>query len=152
MTRRAILIAALVAAAAALHPGHASAQGSTALPRGAEQMPDGSVRMSRRPGPSIGIAYTGNPVVGEDGQIRFAEHPVVTGVEPNSSAARAGILPGDVLLAVNGRDARERGLFGQRVYGTRYTLRIRRGTEERDIAFVFEPAPTAPAPAPAPRR
>ncbi|MFL5381787.1 MAG: PDZ domain-containing protein [Longimicrobiaceae bacterium] len=104
--------------------------------------------MSRRPGPSIGIAYTGNPRVGEDGQIRFAEHPVVTGVEPNSSAARAGILPGDVLLAVNGRDARERGLFGQRVYGTRYTLRIRRGTEERDIAFVFEPAPPAPAPAP----
>lgn len=133
------LAALALAAAAALHPGEARAQQTNVVVSG------GEVRGVRRPGPAIGISYTGNPVMGEDGQIRFADHPVVTGVDSSSSAGRAGFRPGDVILKVNGRDGRERGLFGQRTPGARYTVLVRRGTEEREIQFVFQPSADAPA-------
>ncbi|HEX8392407.1 MAG TPA: PDZ domain-containing protein [Longimicrobium sp.] len=133
-------VAAAVLLAAALIPRDARAQ---QIPAGV-RVTGSEVVMSRRPGPAIGISYTGNPVRGEDGQMRFADYPVITGVDANSSAGRAGFRAGDVILRVNGKDARERGLFGQRTPGARYSVLVRRGTEEREINFVFQPSEDAP--------
>jgi len=55
---------------------------------------------------------------------------VISLVEPGSPAARAGILPGDVLLEVNGHPVRD--VLDVQFYAAeeRVTLRIRRGDQE----------------------
>lgn len=69
------------------------------------------------------------------------EQPLVIGtVAAGSPAQRAGLAPGDVILEVNGRDARREGAMLLRP-GTRYTFRIRRGDEEREVALVPIPHP-----------
>lgn len=75
--------------------------------------------------------------------------PVVIRLVEGSPAAVAGIRIGDRIMAVNGRDGREDALFPQRAPGTRYTVRIRRDGEEREIEFTLAPPPTQPGtPAP----
>jgi S1-C subfamily serine protease len=65
--------------------------------------------------------------------------PKVERIAPGGPATRAGLVDGDVLLSVNGRDAREPRLFSNRRPGTRYVLRIRRGSEERETTLVIGP-------------
>lgn len=75
--------------------------------------------------------------------------PVVIRLVEGSPAAVAGIRIGDRITAVNGRDGREDALFPQRAPGTRYTVRIRRDGEEREIEFTLAPPlaqPSTPAP------
>jgi len=68
--------------------------------------------------------------------------PLVIGsVAPGSPAQKAGLAPGDVILEVDGRDARENGALRVRP-GVRYTYRIRRGDQEREVVLV---AVTRPA-------
>lgn len=70
-------------------------------------------------------------------QQRAPEPPLVAEVESGSPAAKAGLLVGDVLVSVDGRDARERGLlFPGAVPGKSYTLRVIRGGAEREIVIV----------------
>src|SRR5687768_3039196 len=93
---------ALLAAApaAAQQPG---TQGTiTATSRGRSGNGYLGMRLSARPAPTPG------------GAPRWADLPVVSGVEPGSPAAKVGLAAGDVLVAVNGVDARDpRTLFGQ---------------------------------------
>lgn len=74
-------------------------------------------------------------------EMRVLDYYTVARVRPGTGAARAGIRAGDVILALNGMDAREFrnwvGLVTQEP-GTRYSLRIRRGATERDIAAVLD--------------
>jgi len=100
-------------------------------------------------GPALGFSYTGAPTISESGEVRFADFPLVNGVTEGSAPARAGIREGDVILAVNGQDGRKAGLFRDRRPGTRYTLRVRRGTEEQEISWTVE-APAARRPPPPP--
>ncbi|MBD0320111.1 MAG: PDZ domain-containing protein [Gemmatimonadetes bacterium] len=65
-------------------------------------------------------------------------------VTPGSNAARAGLMPGDTIMAVNGRDTRTSRMFPDRQPGTRYTMRIRRAGEDPELTYVM---PAAPAPA-----
>ncbi|HEX6751044.1 MAG TPA: M56 family metallopeptidase [Longimicrobium sp.] len=68
--------------------------------------------------------------------------PTVTSVTPGFPAEAAGVRAGDVLVSVNGRDAREPWLFGSRAPGTAYTVRIRRAGAERNLRLVIGPPPT----------
>lgn len=91
-------------------------------------------------------AYTGIRIEGRAtmriGGPVVAEHPTVTAVAPGSPGAKAGIAPGDVILEVDGRDARQEGVRINRIGA--YTLRIRRGEEEREVSIVGIPAPARP--------
>ncbi|HEX8903942.1 MAG TPA: PDZ domain-containing protein [Longimicrobiaceae bacterium] len=136
---------ALAVAAAALCAGRAHAQN---VPSSGGSLPAGisvsgnSVRSTGR-GPALGFSYTGAPTFTESGEVRFADFPVVTGVIDGSAPTRAGIKVGDVILAVNGQDGRKAGLFRDRRPGTRYTVRVRRGSEQQEVSWTVE-APAAP--------
>jgi S1-C subfamily serine protease len=88
-----------------------------------------------------GLRLGGLPRPGPDGAPRWADFPVVRGVEPGSAADKVGIQPGDVVLQVNGIDARDpRTLFAPP--GTTFTLRVRRGAAVREFVM---PTPASSA-------
>lgn len=90
-----------------------------------------------------GLGVGGRPSPAADGTPRWADYPVVRAVGQGSPAARVGILPGDVLLLVNGVDARDpRTLFGQP--GTVFTMRVRRGSAVREFVLTSIPRPESP--------
>src|SRR5687767_6539467 len=70
----------------------------------------------------------------------------VRGVVPRSPAARAGILPGDVLLTIEGEPLNEPGdvvrLVGERHAGERVSVAFTRSQAQRLVAVVLEPMPT----------
>lgn len=74
--------------------------------------------------------------------------PVVSAVDPNSLAAKAGLAAGDTVMMVDGRSTQPmRRLFQDAVPGRKYVVQVKRGAESRE--FVIEamaPAPTAQAP------
>lgn len=77
------------------------------------------------------------------GGIRPTGYPRVSSVQTGSSAARAGLAAGDLIVAVDGRDTQQAGAwFANAVPGQRYTLRVRRGTAERDVVVVAGPPRT----------
>lgn len=91
--------------------------------------------------PYIGVMlderYTGEGV-----QVLAApEGSATTPVEPDSPADRAGIRPGDVILAVDGRPVTEPDevvvAIRARAPGEVVTLRVRSGSEERDVRVVL---------------
>ncbi|HEV7588667.1 MAG TPA: PDZ domain-containing protein [Longimicrobium sp.] len=97
------------------------------------------VRVAPRPGQgSIGFRYEWRDVIIQVG-IRPSTLPLVGCVVVGSSAARAGLQPGDVIVSVNGRDPRVRGTFADRRVGTRWVIRIQRDQEEREVAFTIDP-------------
>lgn len=77
-----------------------------------------------------------------------ARSPVVVRVESWSPAARAGVREDDVVLAINGRDPRDRRApppAGASRVGAPYTLRVLRGGREMGFAFALEERPWPPA-------
>lgn len=72
-------------------------------------------------------------------------YPVIAAVLPGTPAQRAGLAAGDQILEINGRDAREQGALRVQA-GVRYTYRIRRGQEEREVSLVAVPRPARPRP------
>lgn len=69
--------------------------------------------------------------------------PVVSLVDPNSPAQRAGLAAGDIILMVDDRDMHPaQGLFPDAVPGRRYLMHIQRGTER--LRLVIEAAPPKP--------
>lgn len=74
--------------------------------------------------------------------MRMTGYPRLGAVRPGSSAARAGLATGDVLVAVDGRDTQQAAAwFADAVPGRRYTLRVRRGGEEREVVVEAGPPP-----------
>jgi S1-C subfamily serine protease len=66
--------------------------------------------------------------------------PVITRVREGSPAARAGLMSGDVLIAVDGQAMAERAeFFPGGAPGRRYTLQVRRGDEELQLEIVLDP-------------
>jgi S1-C subfamily serine protease/predicted esterase len=68
----------------------------------------------------------------------YGTAPVVGTVVPGSAAAKAGILPGDVITAINGtpvvRQAEVMHLLGSKYEGDTISVKVKRGTKEIDLA------------------
>jgi S1-C subfamily serine protease len=69
-------------------------------------------------------------------KVRTAEgsaHPIVTEVANSSPADASGIKEGDVILKVNGRDARDLDTWFVAAPGETVVVRIQRANKERDV-------------------
>ena len=73
---------------------------------------------------------------GSGQHVVYLAYPTIISVDPNSPAERAGILPGDVLVAYNGQDVvnRDFNLTELLRPETRVTITVRRGGETKDFA------------------
>jgi len=123
-------IAFVVAATVAVAPSEVAAQTSRANP--ARIAPIASAGCS-------GVSWA---------RVRTAEgdaYPVVTHVDNSSPADKGGIKEGDIILAVNGRDAREEDNWFNAAPGEEVTVRVQRADKIRDVKLnagrVFEMAP-----------
>lgn len=112
------------------------------------QQPQSQPQSRETPGATTGVRRNPRAPAAYFG-VRWAlngDRPTVASVDEGSPAAAAGLAPGDVLLSVDGRDVLEGGpMFPGAAAGRRFTLRVKRGTEERDLVIV------AAAPRPAAR-
>jgi S1-C subfamily serine protease len=131
---------ALAAAASACAPAASGQQ-----PAHPSAAPAGAMTGTARSRPDLaytGINVSGTPVFGA-GTMRWREHPTVRTVSPGSPAEKVGVAAGDVILLVNGTDARDpTTLLGEP--GTVFVVRVRRGAEVRE--FVVPTAPRLAAP------
>ena len=90
--------------------------------------------------PYTGINVSGQPRF-EGGAFRWAVPPTIATVDPGSPAQRVGIRAGDILLLVNGSDARDpETLVG--APGKSYVFRVRRGGEVREYTLTSTAVPT----------
>lgn len=98
----------------------------------------GEARQVRGNGPigPLGFRYSGTPDFSVTPP-RWADYPVVVHVFQNSPAQAAGLHDGDVILKVNGRDGCETQAYHTHAPGTRYTLLVQRGREQKEISFVL---------------
>jgi S1-C subfamily serine protease len=145
MRRACLVLLALFFAPAAA--GCASAQTQGPAPAVSDAPPPAQAPQRRRPRVYTGLDLAFSASVGSDMAVSPA-HPVVRGVEPGSPAQLAGIVAGDVITEVDGRDSREEGALWLRP-GIRHTLRVRSGDQEREVLLTPLP-PRTPPPAPAP--
>ena len=91
----------------------------------------------------FGVRIFDQATLDERGNAFFDGYPVVKEVEPNSPAARAGVLAGDVLLTFNSHDMRgaAAGLSKWLKVGAPFVLRIRRNDEVKFIRGMLEKRP-----------
>lgn len=134
------LLALALGASLALHPSDGRAQSDTTPSR-----PEQSRAVVRNPnaarnGPPTGVSL-GFKGFGRGG---LSEYPTVVRLASGGSGERAGLMVGDTIRAVNGRDARQIPVFPNRVPGARYVVRIRRGGEDREVTLVLPATPAAP--------
>jgi S1-C subfamily serine protease len=96
------------------------------VPVGAESQ-EGRVFM-KQPTGWFGVMISDQAMVDERGNAFFDSYPVVTQVDSGSPAAKAGVRPGDVLVAFNSHDMRGGAveLANWLRVGSPFVLRIRR--------------------------
>ena len=73
---------------------------------------------------------------------------IVSEVHPSGSAGRAGVRPGDVILAINGHEVQSPDDMDYRIatlpVGDQAAVRIRRGSDIRPLTIDLQPAPADP--------
>lgn len=96
----------------------------------------------------LGMTYTYRfrMARGERAEFDPAEYPRLGPVCPSSPAARAGLMVGDVILELNGRDFRQREVREalRSPPGTDLVFRIRRGATEREVTVRVPPVAQTP--------
>ena len=101
---------------------------------------------ARRPRGYLGITFDGPSAecsTCKEHIIRFYQYPKIAMVETASPAARAGVLEGDTLLALNGIDVKnyEISLTRLLVPDSRIVLRIRREGDAKDLRVIVGETP-----------
>jgi predicted metalloprotease with PDZ domain len=82
---------------------------------------------------------------------RTGEPYIILNVRENSPASRAGLMDGDALIAIDGRDSTEPGaFFPNNAPGRHYRLRIQRGDREMELEIISGPPRPLPTSAPTP--
>lgn len=104
------------------------------LPRVAEAQTEMRSVPGRRN--ALGFSYSGLPDFSQSPP-RWADYPVVRHVYETSPAQAAGLEVGDVVLKVNGRDGCETEAYLRYPIGSRVTLLVQRGREQKEISFVL---------------
>jgi S1-C subfamily serine protease len=91
----------------------------------------------------LGVRISDEAMLNESGAAFFDRYPVVSNVEPGSPAAKAGVLPGDVLLTFNSHDMRGGALEMSNWLkpGAPFELRVRRNDVVRVVRGVLERRP-----------
>jgi S1-C subfamily serine protease len=84
---------------------------------------------------NLGFSYgwSGGIAVERDGRVTMRTHPRVSTVRRRTGAAAAGLQAGDVIVSVDGRDARDPAALRDIRPGHSVTLLVRRGRRERRI-------------------
>jgi C-terminal processing protease CtpA/Prc len=75
--------------------------------------------------------------------VRYFKYPEIISVEPNSPAQRAGIIPGDVLVAYDGNDVVGRRIDVSQllVPERRLAVTVQRDGESKEFSMTVAPAP-----------
>lgn len=95
----------------------------------------------------IGIVVSGAPtqirVENNEMFMRYLLYPQIASVDPSSPAQRAGLTPGDTLMAYNGRDVRTEEISMTRLLVPKATVkvRVRRDGKVKDLPVVVAEAP-----------
>lgn len=135
MTRKTLHVLAAVAIIGVTETAYAQEPARTAP----NQTQTVSAGRARPRAPYTGMNVGGRPQL-TAGVFRWAEYPAVHTVEAASPAARVGIRPGDVVLAINGTDARDPNtLLGEA--GKVFVIRVRRGASVREFTLTSTPRP-----------
>jgi serine protease Do len=91
----------------------------------------------------FGVRLSDQAMIDERGNAFFDSYPVITSVDPDSPASRAGVQPGDVLLTFNAHDMRGGSvqLIKWLKAGSPFVLRIRRNDKTRVIKGILGTRP-----------
>ena len=110
---------------------------STVLPRIAQGMVPGWI------GIVVALAPTEIRVEGNELFMRYLLYPEITSVDPSSPAQRAGLAPGDTLVAYNGRDVRREEISMTRLIVPKATVkvRVRRDGKVKELPVVVAEVP-----------
>ena len=101
-----------------------------------------SVMVESPPG-WFGVTLSDTGVFDERGTAFFEGYPVVSAVEPGSPAAKAGVMPGDVLMSFNSRDMRGNAVQVRSWLkpGAPFVLQLRRNDAVRIVRGTLGRAP-----------
>jgi len=112
-------------------------EASTVLPRIAQGMVPGWI------GIVVGLAPTEMRIEGNELFMRYLLYPEITSVDPSSPAQRAGLAPGDTLVAYNGRDVRREEISMTRLIVPKATVkvRVRRDGKVKELPVVVAEVP-----------
>ena len=129
--RKGLIISGLLGAALTL-PRTAHAQGGSAS-AGPVETPKGW----------LGVMLSDQALLNESGTAFFDRYPIVSRVETNSPASKAGVRAGDVLMTFNSHDMRGGSLHLNEwlTPGAPFELRLRRGDNVRTVRGRVEPRP-----------
>ena len=91
----------------------------------------------------FGVRLSDKALVDEHGNAFFDSYPVITQVDPNSPAAKAGVQPGDVLISFNSHDMRGGSVQLSKWLraGSPFMLRIRRNDKTRLVKGILGTRP-----------
>ena len=105
----------------------------------------------------LGVTLQGQLTVAQQGNgpavYMYGQHPRVESVEPGSPAEKAGLVSGDVIVALGGRDIRTDEVIPTELLrpGVRVPVRVLRSNGEHKVILVrIEPRPDGFADAPCP--
>jgi hypothetical protein len=96
----------------------------------------------------IGIVVSGAPremhMERNELMMRFLSYPEIASVDPSSPAQRAGLAPGDTLLAYDGQDVRGADISMTRLLrpNSKIVIRVRRDGRVRELPVVVAEAPS----------